>query len=245
MNDLVAFGLAALVAGLVTLAGWGVHEVAMRASLPRGLRRRISVGVVAIIAAWLGVTALLARTGVLAVWTSRPPRLLLLPLTVFATLMFVNRTNTFRALLERLPRWWPVALQTFRVGVELVLWGLYVTHQVPVQITFEGRNFDVLIGASAPFVAYLVASNRIAPWALLAWHALGFAMLANVIGIVVTSLPGPLHLDWPGEPLTAIASWPAVWIPAFLAPLAVFLHIVSIRQNVASLRAGAAERSPR
>jgi hypothetical protein len=106
---------------------------------------------------------------------------------------------------------------------------------VPVQITFEGRNFDVGIGASALLVAALVARHRLSPPWLLAWNAAGLAMLVNVIGTVATSIPGPLHLPWPGEPLTAIATWPMVWLPAFLAPFAVFLHLVSIRQTVARL----------
>jgi len=41
----------------------------------------------------------------------------------------------------------------------------------------------------------------------------------------------------PGAPLTAITSWPIVWLPAFLMPVAVFLHVVSLRQNLRRLRA--------
>ena len=49
------------------------------------------------------------------------------------------------------------------------------------------------------------------------------------------SAPGPPHLDWPGEPFTAIAAWPVVWIPALLAPPAILLHAASIRQSLARL----------
>jgi hypothetical protein len=58
-------------------------------------------------------------------------------------------------------------------------------------------------------------------------------MLANAIGTVATSTPGPLHLSWTGEPFTAIAAWPVVWIPALLAPIGISLHVVSIRQALA------------
>ena len=61
--------------------------------------------------------------------------------------------------------------------------------------------------------------------------AMGLAVLANTVGTVGTSTPGPLHLDWPGAPLTAITSWPIVRLPAFLTPVAVFLHVVSLRQT--------------
>jgi len=46
---------------------------------------------------------------------------------------------------------------------------------------------------------------------------------------------GPLHLNWPGEPFTAIAAWPVIWVPALLAPIGIFLHVVSIRQSFARL----------
>ncbi len=35
--------------------------------------------------------------------------------------------------------------------------------------------------------------------------------------------PRPPHLDWPGNPFAAIAAWPVVWMPALLAPAAIFL----------------------
>jgi hypothetical protein len=42
---------------------------------------------------------------------------------------------------------------------------------------------------------------------------------------VFTSAPGSLHVDGPGESFTVITGWPAVWIPAFLAPVALSLHV--------------------
>jgi len=135
------------------------------------------------------------------------------------------------------PPAWPIAAQTFRVGVELALFALHAAGRAPVQITFEGRNFDVLVGLSAPWIGWLVATGRIGTKGALAWNVIGLAVLANTVGTVATSTPGPLHLDWPGAPLTAITSWPIVWLPAFLMPIAVFLHVVSLRQNLRRLRA--------
>jgi hypothetical protein len=79
-----------------------------------------------------------------------------------------------------------------------------------VQITFEGRNLDVFVGASAPFVAWLLSRGRLSPRALVAWNVGGIAVLAHTIFTVVTSTPGPLHRAWPGEPYDAIATWPVI-----------------------------------
>jgi hypothetical protein len=126
-----------------------------------------------------------------------------------------------------------VALQTFRVGVELAFWRLHAEGVAPVQVTFEGRNFDALVGLTAPVVAAGIAFGWLGPRTTIAWNLFGLAMLFNAIGTVATSTPGPLHLSWTGEPFTAIAAWPVVWIPALLAPIGISLHITSIRQSIA------------
>ena len=128
-----------------------------------------------------------------------------------------------------------MALQAFRVVVELAFWRLHWEGVVPVQMTFEGRNFDVLVGLTAPVVAAGIAAGRVGPRATIAWNLFGLAMLVNAIGTAATSAPGPLHLGWPGEPFTAIAAWPVIWIPALLAPVGIFLHVVSIRQSFGRL----------
>ncbi len=228
--------LTALVAVMVGALVWAVNAAAQRANMLPARRRTLVVAVVFVISSWLALAATLAATGLLSVWTARPPRVLMLPLAVFTTMVLVARTATFRQLLAGLPAWWPVALQTFRIVVELVLWRLFVRGDVPVQMTFEGRNFDLLIGVTAPLIAAGVAAKRIRPRVLLAWNVVGLAMLANVVGTAATSIPGPLHVAWPGPPLTAIGDFPLVWIPAFLAPCAVFLHIVSIRKLLSERR---------
>jgi hypothetical protein len=142
-------------------------------------------------------------------------------------------SRTFRRLLAELPPWQPVALQTFRVGGELAFRRLNAEGVAPVQVTFEGRNFDALVGLTAPVVPAGIAFGWVGPRITIARNLFGLAMLANAIGTVATSTPGPLHLGWFGETFTAIAALPVIWIPALLAPIGVSLHIASIRQALA------------
>lgn len=230
--DTSSLALVVLVALMLSLVGVAIGRRSVRLALV----------VVAALALWLALAAALAASGVLAVWSARPPRVLLLPLSVLATSVVLMRTARLQALIAGTPRAWPIAAQTFRVGVELALYALFVEGRAPVQVTFEGRNLDILVGLSAPLLAYLVARRKVSPLLPLAWNVLGVAILANTIGTFATSVPGPLHLDWPGAPFTAPASWPVVWLPAFLAPLALFLHGVSLRQTVPLLREAAAAR---
>lgn len=213
-------------AGVVALLSLGIARAADRAGLPRALAPSVAVGFLI----WLGVAALLARSGLLSVWTASPPRWPFLPLSALVTFIVVGLTPEFRRLLVVIPPWQPVALQAFRVGVELAFWRLHSEEVAPIQVTFEGSNFDAIVGLTAPAVAAGIALGRIGPRLTIAWNLFGLAMLFNAIGIVATSTPGPLHRNWPGEPFTAIATWPVVWIPALLAPVGIALHVISIRQ---------------
>jgi hypothetical protein len=236
-----SLSIAALLTGttgvVVALGTLGLAQAARRAGLPKTLAPSIAAG----LCLWLGATAALAQSGFLSDWTAFPPRWPLLPLTALGMFVLLGWTRTFRRLLTEVPSWQPVALQTFRLGVELAFWRLHVEGFAPVQVTFEGRNFDVLIGLTAPVVAIGIATGWVGPRITVAWNLLGLAMLFNAIGTVATSTPGPLHLDWPGEPFTAIATWPVIWIPAFLAPAAIFLHFVSIGQAIVRFVAGGPE----
>ena len=186
-----------------------------------------------VLAVWLAIAFALASSGFLSNWTAKPPRMPLIPLVAFVALIAVHRSAAFVKLLRATPRHWPVALQTFRIGVELCFWRLYVTGGAPQQVTFEGRNFDVVVGLTAPVVALAIWKYGMGRRIVIVWNVLGIAILGNTIVTALSSLPGPLHHDWPGGVFTAIADSPFVLIPAFLAPFAIFLHVFSIRQRAA------------
>jgi hypothetical protein len=233
LADVLMVGLTAT---MVVILALGTFRGAIGPGLSVSSVRRAALTVALALCAWLAIVAALAIGGVLSP-TARPPRWPLLPLIAFTTLVWVMRSSFGKRVLSGLPPAWPIVAQTYRVGVELALFALHAGGHAPEQITFEGRNFDILVGLSAPVVGWLAATGRIGAKGALAWNVFGLAVLANTVVTVASSTPGPLHLDWPGAPFTAITMWPIVWLPAFLMPLAVFLHVVSIRQNVHRLRA--------
>jgi len=59
-----------------------------------------------------------------------------------------------------------------------------------LQVTWHGRNWDVLIGLTAPIMAWLIATKRAPPRAAAAWNLAGLAILANTVVTVMTSVPG-------------------------------------------------------
>ncbi|WP_295996995.1 hypothetical protein [Rugamonas sp.] len=233
-------GLALLTLLCVAMVTSVLPPLLARLHPPPRRRSALPLAVPLALVAWLLLSGALAADGWLAVWEARPPRLLLIPLLALAGVVVLHRSALLRGLIDAAPRHWPVAMQIFRIGVELSFLGLYLAGGAPRQVTFEGRNFDVLVGLTAPFVAFAIRYWQLAPRSVIVWNALGLAILTNTIFTTLSSTPGPAHLDWPGLPFTGFGHWPFVWIPAFLAPLAIFLHVFSIRQNLALLRRGRA-----
>lgn len=214
----------------VVLLLFGTGQAALRLGLASDISGRLVSMVAIAVGLWLTTATWLAESGFLAVEDAIPPRPGLLPLTAVVAIFLMSRSTAFTRLSQASPASWPIAAQTFRLLVELALHAEYSAGHIPVQMTWSGRNFDVLTGITAPLVAAWAASGKAPKWALVAWNLLGLALLVNVVGVAVTSFPGPLHLDWPGEPLTAPAHWPFVWLPAFLVPCAFLFHLVSLRQ---------------
>jgi hypothetical protein len=218
----------AIVVGMLVLVLWGAARVAWRVS--PGAVRGVRVAGVALVG-WLALTAGLAERGFFDDFQSMPPRFLPLfglPLLTLLALTFSRRVTP---LLAAVPPAWPAAAQAFRIPVEIVLWRLAVAGVIPELLSFHGRNVDILVGLTAPVVAYACFVRRawparVAVW----WNWAGIVILLNVVVHAQLSAPTPWRIFETDPPTTFIADWPYVWLPGFLVPLAWLLHAVSLRQ---------------
>ena len=184
-----------------------------------------------VITAWVALLGYLSLAGYFTNFRSLPPRILpavILPLV--AGLLFLRLPGA-RDLLARTPPQWPIYLQAFRVVMELILWLLYLQHRVPVIMTFEGRNADILVGLTAIPVGYLCFVRRVwPPRVALWWNVVGILILLNVVVHAQLSTPSPLRVFVTNPPVTFIAYWPYILLPGFLVPLAWLLHAASLIQ---------------
>lgn len=181
-------------------------------------------------AAWLGFSALLAGSGWLANFAAMPPHFFAFMLPTFVATLALGFSRVGTGMSERLGFGALIGFQVFRVPVEWVLFALHRDGVVPVQMSFEGWNFDVLTGLSAPLVAGLAVRGRIGRRGLLAWNWAGLALLANIVTIAVLSTPTPLRVFWNEPANTFVAGWPWIWLPGFLVPAALLGHLVALRK---------------
>ena len=229
---LIPSHVAALFAAYVLLVAAGLVAGVHAA----GRSPRLTGGVAVGLLAWLAASGALARRGALLDWSAVPPRfaiVVLPPLLFAAALAFTPLADR---VLRVTPPGWPIAAQTFRVGVEALLWLLSVHGAVAPLMTFHGRNFDVLTGLTAPVAAWLCfGGGRRRTGLALAWNAVGLALLVNVVTHGILSTPAPFQLFHTTPPNTIVARFPTVWLVSFFVPLAFALHALSIRQIVRGL----------
>jgi hypothetical protein len=125
-----------------------------------------------------------------------------------------------------------IRLQSFRFFVEILLWLLFVSKLLPVQMTFEGRNLDILAGISAPLVAFFAFRGRISRAGLIIWNVVCIGLLLNIVIIAVLSTPSPWRV-FSNEPANYIVTYfPISWLPGLLVPLAYYLHSLSLKQLI-------------
>lgn len=144
--------------------------------------------------------------------------------------LFLTFSKSFTEVLKQIPPSNLIRIQTFRVFVEIVLWLLFLDGVLPVQMSFEGRNFDVLAGLTAPIIAWLTATNRISKTGLMLWNIACLALLVNIVTIAILSTPTPLRMFMNDPANIIVAYFPSSWLPGLLVPLAYSLHLFSLRQ---------------
>lgn len=218
----------AIVVGMLVLVLWGAARAAWRVG--PGAVRGVRVAGMALVG-WLALTGMLAERGFFDDFQSIPPRLVLALGPPLLTLLALTFSRRIAPLLAALPPAWPVAAQTFRIPVEIVLWRLAVAGVIPELLSFTGRNVDILVGLTAPVVAYACFVRRawparVAVW----WNWAGIVILLNVVVHAQLSAPTPWRIFETDPPTTFIADWPYIWLPDFLVPVAWLLHAVSLRQ---------------
>lgn len=197
---------------------------------PAQARRIATRGAVGTLA-WLALTAVPAASGLLHF--TAPPTMVALLLAMLVLAIGLARSPIGRRLAMGLPLTLLVGFQAFRIPVELLLHRAYVEGLAPVQMTYAGRNFDMVSGLTAAALAVWLARGRPPRWAVVTWNVLGLALLANIVTIAILSAPVPFRvfMNEPANVWVTRAPW--VWLPTVLVMAAVLGHALLFRRLAA------------
>ncbi len=187
--------------------------------------------VIVVSLAWLALQTAISLSGFYVASAGGPPRivfLLLPPVGLIFTLFFVGRGRRF---LDGLDLRVLTLLHIIRIPVELVLYWLYLYKAVPQAMTFEGRNFDILSGLTAPLVWYFgFVKPVLGKWVLIGWNVVCMLLLVNIAVTAVLSAPSPFQQFGFEQPNIALFYFPFVWLPCCLVPTVLLANVVAIRR---------------
>jgi hypothetical protein len=180
---------------------------------------------------WLAIQSAIGLSGFYTVTDKTPPRFLLTilpPILVIAGLLISSRGRKY---IDGLDIRMLTILHIVRIPVEIVLFWLSVHKAVPLLMTFEGRNFDILSGLTAPLIYFLIFVRKKAnKKMLLIWNFICLGLLVNIVANAILSAPFSFQLFAFDQPNIALLYFPFNWLPACVVPVVLFSHLASIRQ---------------
>ncbi len=215
--------LAALVFGLnrgLRIANWPTRD----------RTRAVWTGVVLLAVLYMAAD-IPSRLGLYHGLSSKVPLIqfgVLAPVALVLLLFFFWKP--FRRTVEAIPQQWLVGIQLYRVeGVIFLI--LYAMGRLPAAFAIPAGVGDVLTGLAAPFVALaVIRKSPNADKLLHRWNLFGLADLVVALTTGFLTSPSPIQLLARNHPNQLISQYPLVIVPVFLVPIAILLHLASLRR---------------
>jgi hypothetical protein len=245
MPDAARLAFVAIPCALVIVLMLGVRRawVAEGFTAADATRASARAGIAALL--WMAATGFAADSGVLREWDRTPPPMAVLVLGIVGIVVAITFTAVGTRLARSIPLWVLVGVQGFRLPLELAMHEMSERGVMPSVMSYSGRNFDIITGATAIALAVAIrlgVAGRRAAWT---WNLLGSALVLNVVVVAILATPmvglfGPTQLNvW-------VTYLPYVWLPAVMVVAAMAGHLIIFRALRSSAWSGvrAAQASP-
>ncbi len=182
-----------------------------------------------LLAFWILFQAVLALSGFHQNTQTFPPRVILfgvLPTLLLIIAYFIFFRQNF---IEKLPLKTLTLLSVIRFPVEMVLLWLFQNQTVPQSMTFEGRNFDILSGITAPIIYFLAfRGGRVNRPLLVVWNIFALLLLFNIVITAILAFPAISPNLPPELQNRAVTYFPYIWLPTVVVPIVLFSHLASL-----------------
>jgi hypothetical protein len=233
--DSVVYLLTQIGFGLVTIAFFYLLLVELRKGLTKSSfnvthRKKIFLGTIAGLLIWIFFVSFWSVGGKMGDFDMFPLNVMPILAVPFITILIITFSKTFKEIIIHIPQQNIIRLQSFRIFVEILLWALFITNLAPIQMTFEGLNFDILSGISAPVIAYLISKRSISKTGIVIWNLVCLGLLINIVTVAIISMPTPLRIFMNDPSNTIVTQFPISFLPGLLVPFAYSLHFFSLRQ---------------
>jgi hypothetical protein len=124
-----------------------------------------------------------------------------------------------------------LAIHLLRIPVEVILFGLFIQKKIPVLMTFQGWNFDIVIGITAIFFLLTAfrRESKIRDKVFLVWNVFGLIFLNIIVVIAILSSPLPIQQFGFEQPNIAILEFPFCFLPTIVVPIVALSHLLLIK----------------
>lgn len=235
------------VCGFVLLVVWatlrGLDTGLRRSGCAAPIRRSLLLRIGALLGTWfLTVTA----AAVSGAWLDPgSPRALgyIVPALLLSFVLW--RAGWLRAAVQTMS---PAAipwLQTLRIGGGLTIIAAWASGLAPWGWAAPAAAGDVLVGLGAAAAAFLLGTGL--TWSRTAaqvWNVFGLVDVAYVVVRGLLAAPGPQQRIFETPPNLLPAVFPFLYLPAFILPLTITLHLLSLHQLAQLGRPAPVQRAP-
>ncbi len=192
--------------------------------LASALQRRFAIGA----AFWLGAVSAASFFGVLLPRGGPPVPFVMMVVSIFALGAVIARSRAGDRLARGLSLPVLIGFQGFRLPLELAMHRAYAEGLMPVQMSYSGRNFDILTGITALVLAAALVFARLPRWVVQAWNVLGLILLVNILVVAIASTP--IFQYFGPDRLNVFVMWmPYTLLPAVMVLAAWAGHLIVFR----------------
>ncbi len=174
---------------------------------------------------WSALHSILAYSGFYKVTDSIPPRFGLVLIPAVLIIIYGLLPKQQKWIFEKRNTKISTFLHVVRLPVELVLYALFIHKMVPELMTFEGRNYDILMGITAPIMGWLLLKNIVTKYILLLWNMIGLALVLFILVNGILSAELPFQQFGFDQPNRGVMYFPFILLPATVVPIVIWTHL--------------------
>ena len=201
--------------------------ISLQWRLTQDSRQRLAAAVIATLIPAFFLAA--GHYGIFADFEKFPPPFMALPFIILGIALFLAFSSFGERIVKNVTLANLVLFHSFRLLAEAVIFLGVREGIAPVQMSFEGYQFDIVIGVSALVLGVYLRQN---PSQKLAYgfNLMGLASLMVILFIAVTSMPTPLRLFMSEPSNIWVTKGPYILLPGVLVTAAFTGHFLIFRK---------------
>ncbi len=176
------------------------------------------------------VIGFLSALGIFSDFSRFPPPMVAVIMSVFAITIAITLSPKGATLADATPMRVLIGLQAFRLLPETLLDLAWRDGLAPIQMTWHGRNFDIVSAILAGLVWYVwpqISNKRLIS---ILYTTVGVSLLINILSVAILSMPSPFRYFFNEPANTFVGSFPYIGLPTVQVLFALLLHGITIRK---------------